>query len=119
MKSLAIAVLATASLCACTTAGTSMQTDITTAKAELSRAVEAYGIARGIAGVAVAANPSLTAPVARMESVIDPLIPAAQTLIAASDVSTLQVAQLVEQIQAEIVAIETATAPQIKVVANG
>jgi hypothetical protein len=53
-----------------------------------------------------------------MEAIIDPLIPAAQTLLAASSVDALQVSQMAQQIQGQIVAIETATAPKIKVVAS-
>ncbi len=119
MKHLALAVLAAIGLGACaTTAGTAVQSDLATAKADLSRAVDAYGIAKGIADVAVAANPSLAAPVAQVEGVIDPLIPQAQAMLAAADASASQITQLVQQIQQQIVVIETTTAQQVKVVAN-
>ena len=117
MKQLALVVLATVGLGACAaSAGTTVQSDLASAKADLGRAVDAYGIAKGIADVAVAANPSLAAPVAQTESVIDPLIAKAQAVLATADAS--QIAQLVQEIQQQIVVIETATAPQIKVVAN-
>jgi hypothetical protein len=118
MKHFAVAALATAALCGCATTSATVQTDLATTKASLSQAVNAYGIARGIADVAVAADPTLAAPVAQMEAVIDPLIPVAQTMLAASDADALQVTQLARQIQSEIVAIETATAPKVKVVAS-
>ena len=119
MKHLALAVLAAISLGACaTTTGTSVQTDLASAKADLGRAVDAYRIAKGIADVAVAADPTLAAPVQQTESVIDPLIPKAQAMLAEANVDALQVAQLVQEIQQQIVVIETTTASQIKVVAN-
>ena len=119
MKHLALAVLAAVSLGACTTtASTSVQSDLATAKADLSRAVDAYGIAKGMADVAVAADPALAAPVAQVEGVVDPLIPQAQAMLAAANVDALQVTQLLAQIQQQIVVIETTTAPQVKVVAN-
>ena len=123
MKHLALAVLAAVSLGACaasagTTAGTTAQADLASAKADLSRAVDAYGIAKGIADVAVAADPTLAVPVEQTESVIDPRIPKAQVMLAEADVDALQVTQLVQEIQQQIVVIETTTAPQVKVVAN-
>ena len=115
----ALGALAAVGLGACaTTAGTTVGSDLATAKADLGRAVDAYGIAKGIADVAVAANPTLAASVQRTESVIDPLIPQAQAMLAATDADALQVTQLVQEIQQQIVVIETATASQVKVVAN-
>ncbi len=120
MKHLTLAVFAALGLSACaTTASTGVQTDLASARADLSRAVDAYGIAKGIADVAVAADPTLAAPVEQTESVIDPLIPKAQAMLAEADVDALQITQLVQEIQQQIVVIETTTAPQVKVVANG
>ena len=121
MKHPVLAVLAAMGLGACaTTAGTTIQGDLAGAKADLGRAVSAYGIAKGIADVAVAADPTLAAPVERTEGVIEPLIPKAQAMLAAADANAnaLQVTQLVQEIQQQIVVMETATAQQVKVVAN-
>jgi hypothetical protein len=118
MKHLAAGALVIAALSGCATASASVQADLATAKASLSQAVNAYGVAKGIADVAVAADPALAAPVAQMEAAIDPLIPAAQTLLATSSTDTQEVTQMAQQIQGQIVAIETTTAPKIKVVAS-
>ena len=118
MKRFAIAILTAACLSGCAGSGASLQSDATAAKADLSQALNAWGVAKGIAGVAVLADPALALPVGAMEAVIDPLVPIAQTMLTATDVDMQQLTQLVQQIQTEIAAMETATAPQIKVVSN-
>ena len=116
MKHPALAVLAVAGLAAC---ATTAQSDLVDAKGDLSRAVNAYGIAKGIADIAVAANPTLAPAVQQTESVVDPLIPEAQAMLIAADAEVPQMSQLVQEIQQQIVVIETETAQQVKVVAHG
>ena len=118
MKRFAIAVLMAATLSGCATSSASLQADATTAKADLSQALNAWGVAKGIADVAVLADPALAVPVAAMEAVIDPLVPVAQTMLTATAPDMQQLSQIMQQIQTEIAAIEAATAPQIKVVSN-
>ena len=118
MKRFAIAVLATASLSGCAISSATLQADATSAKADLSQALNAWGVAKGIADVAVLADPALALPVGAMEAVIDPLVPIAQSMLTATAPDMQQLTQLMQQIQTEIAAIETATAPQIKVVSN-
>lgn len=118
MKHFAAGALVIAALSGCASTSSAVQSDLATAKASLGQAVTAYGVAKGIADVAIAADPALAGPVAQMEAIIDPLIPTAQTLLAASSVDALQVSQMAQQIQGQIVAIETTTAPKIKVVAS-
>ena len=117
MKRFAIAVLAAASLSGCASSAT-LQSDVTSVKADLGQALNAWGVAKGIADVAVLADPALALPVGAMEAIIDPLVPIAQTMLTATDPDMQQLTQIMQQIQTEIAAIETATAPQIKVVSN-
>ena len=118
MKRTAIAVFAAALLSGCAASQATLQSELAAAKAELSQAVQAYGIAKGIAEVAVAADPALAIPVAAIEAIIDPLIPAAEALLADASADTTQINQLVGQIQTQIIAVETTTAGQIKVTSN-
>ncbi len=118
MKRLIPVVLAAALLSGCAVSEVTMQTDLAKAKAALSQAIQAYGIAKGIADVAIAADPALAIPVAAIEAVIDPLIPLAETLLADANAKTTQITQLLQEIQTQVIAVETTTAGQIKVISN-
>ncbi len=118
MKRIALVVLAAASLSGCAISDATLQSDLAVAKADLSRAVEAYGIAKGIAEVAVTVDPALAIPVAALEAVIDPLIPLAETLLADASADVSKVNAMVQQIDTQVIAVETTTASQIKVVSN-
>ena len=118
MKRIAFAILTAACLSGCATSSAALQADVTTAKNDLAQALNAWGVAKGIAGVAVMADPSLAAPVGVMIAVIDPLVPIAQAMLTTTAPDMQKLTQIMQQIQTEIAAIETATAPQIKVVAN-
>ena len=118
MKRLFPAALAAVCLSGCTVPDAGARGDVAQVKTALGQAVQAYGIAKGIAGVAVASDPTLAVPVARIEAVIDPLIPLANTVLAEADANIGQVTQLLREIQTEVIAMETATAGQVKVVSN-
>ena len=121
MKHVLFAVLAvglTVGLGGCAISAIQIQTDLANAKVALNEAIEAYGIAKGIADVAVTADPALLIPVAAIEAVIDPLIPVAQTLLADASADASQVKQVTQQITSQVIAVETTTAQKITVVAN-
>ena len=118
LKRPVLAVLAVAMLSGCAISQVTLQSDLAKAKAALSQALQAYGIAKGIAEVAVAADPALAIPVAALETIIDPLIPLAESLLADATANATQVTQMVQQIQTQVIAVETTTAGQIKVISN-
>ena len=119
MKRLLLVALAAVSLSGCALSQPTLQGDLVQAKADLQRAVQAYGIAKGIADVAVAADPMLALPVAAIEAVIDPMIPIAEAMLADATANATQVTALVQKLDTQILAVETTTANKIKVVSNG
>jgi len=91
---------------------------LTTAQAAVNQAVTFYGVAKGIAQVAEAADPTLAAPISTAIAVLDPLVVTAQAAlqVATTDAPTLEA--LAAQIQSQAQALETTAAPAIKVVSS-
>ena len=121
MKHAPFAVLAAAltlGLGGCAISAIQVQTDLANARVALDEAIKAYGIAKGIADVAVTADPALLLPVTAIEAVIDPLIPMAQTLLADASADAAQLKQVTQQITSQVIAVETSTAQVIKVIPN-
>ena len=119
MKRLLLVALAAVSLSGCAISQATLQNDLAQAKADLQAAIQAYGIAKGIADVAIAADPALALPVTAIEAIIDPLVPVAESMLADASADVTDVNSLVQKLDTQILAVETTTAGKIKVISNG
>jgi len=112
-----VAAVALMGLAACSTSQLANTTQtVTAAKTALQAAINGYGIVKGIAGVAAAADPTLAGPIAAAEVILDPLVVKAQTALndASTDAATL--VSLASTITAQAQALQATAAPAIKVV---
>lgn len=117
MNRVLLSVFALAGLSACSAStDLAISADAAKLKSEVSSAVNAYGIAKGIAGVATLADPALIPIVTAAEAALDPMVQTATVAQAASAADVAQLTALVQQIEAQVVALETQTAAAIKVV---
>jgi hypothetical protein len=98
---------------------TAVTTAAATVSADLASAVNFYGIAKGIALVALNfVAPGSAAIINGIISAVDALIPVAQQTIAAGVTDVTAAANLVTSINKQAIALTNAAAPAVKVVSN-
>jgi translation initiation factor 2 alpha subunit (eIF-2alpha) len=112
MRHIMLAALLLLSSCA----GTTTASTTAAAQAVLNEAVNYWGVAKGVAEVAVIAQPELGPVVSAAEAVIQPLVDQAQATATQATVDIAAATALAQQIQAQIAALTVKTAPAVKVV---
>ncbi len=119
MRNLALAGACLFGLSACADTAitpTTVTTSLTTAQQDLQKALNLYGIAKGIAQIAEMADPALEPVLAPAIAVTDPLVAKAQVALndASADATALEA--LVAQISSQANALTVQSAAVIKVV---
>lgn len=107
-----------AMLAACSPAQkATVDASIATAQVDAQNALVLYGIAKGIAQVAVVGNPTLAPAIAAFIAKADPLVAKAQMALADASTDAVALEALVAQIQAQANAMTVTAAPSVDVVA--
>ena len=110
-------------LAACTTAqqartASQVDADLARAREVVETARVAYGVAKGMAAVAVTARPDLGPQVAAAETAIDAAFATADLAITSSTATAADVAALVAQVTAQVQQLTVTAAPAVRVVAS-
>lgn len=101
--------------CAASTV-TATTATVSKAQADLQLAINFYGVARGIANVAVAAQPSLAVVVLPVVARVDPLVAKAQTALYEASLDATAIEALAATINAQATALTVKAAPAVVVV---
>jgi hypothetical protein len=91
---------------------------VSTAQTDLQDAINAYGIAKGIAQVAELVQPELSPVVAAAAAVADPLVAQAQTILNAGTSDANAIEALVTTIKAQAQTLTLSGAPSVTVIPN-
>ena len=114
-------ILAAIALAGCTTAQTASVTatinkNIPTAQADLTKAIGFVQTAEGLANVAAIAVPGMAADLTAVEAIINPLLSTAQAALADATQTAPQLEQLATQLTTQAASLAQTAAPAIKAV---
>jgi hypothetical protein len=115
---LILALGACSSLPTVTAATTAASTTVSKAQVDLQDAINAYGIALGIAQVAELAEPGITPAVAAVTATAGPTVASAQAILNAGTSDANAIEALVTTIQAQAQTLTLKGAPVVTVVPN-
>jgi uncharacterized protein YceK len=119
MNKIVIALIAVLALSGCAQVqafNSTVAADLPTAQQAAQAAINIYQIDKGLAEVAMVADPSLAAVIAPAIALADPLVAKAQADLNSATAVASDVMSLAQTIQAQATAIAATAAPAIKVV---
>ncbi len=115
---IALALIAVLAGCAAAQTGTTTATTLSAAQSVLAEAMYFYGIAKGIAQVAVQADPALGSTITPTLTALDALFATAQAALADAQTTAPTIEALATQLKSQSTSLVATAAPAVKVVSN-